>query len=306
VNSPDHWRDVVSAALVGTARRPPPPALGGIAAVEPGALGGPEAALLATAGVLAAYRRAGRLPDAAPPQLPPPAEPDPRPACSETATHVLELLLSNELPLPGGTGVLVGEWLAGALRAGCRLPARFLPRLLDLGATVSWRPALLELVGPRGRWLAHYHEPWTWAAQEAAGDDEPVERRFATAGRADRPAVLAALPPNLAAEALIRFLAGNPVPAPGAAVAGLLAACPGPWPESLAAAVIDRYIHLGARAGLELPASLSVLAERLDPSVLPLVETWAFALAGDDTLRRRVRTLGYALSLRAVIQQEFP
>src|SRR5919108_7228 len=79
--------------------------------------------------------------------------------------------------------------------------------------------------------------------------------------------------------------------------AALLAACPGPWPELLATAVVDRYIHLGARAGLEVPASLSVLAERLDPSVLPLVETWAVALAGDDALRRRVRTLGYALSL---------
>jgi hypothetical protein len=76
--------------------------------------------------------------------------------------------------------------------------------------------------------------------------------------------------------------------------------------ESLGRAVVDRYIHLGARAGLEVPASLSVLAERLDPSVLSRVETWALALAGEDALRRRVRTLAYALSLRAVIRQEFP
>jgi hypothetical protein len=411
---------------------------------------------------------------------------------------VLELLASGELPLPGGAGALVAEWLAGAARAGCRPPASLLPRLLDLGAITSLRPTLLEVLGPRGRWLARHHEPWTWAAHGATGDEEPVERRFATRGRTDRlallrhlrgtdpgrarqllaatwfrepaperaallgellvglsdddepfleaalddraaavreaavgllgrlpssrwaarmaerlrprvavnahrhrrleiarppepdasarrdgitdrppagmglsawrlvqvvagtplsfwtghlgadpgeivalaadhapeiltglqaaaaaqaeradpawaaalfaeqplPAVLAALPPDLAAQSLARFLAGNP--APGGTVAALLTACPGPWPESLATAVVDRYIRLGARAGLEMPASLSVLAERLDPSVLPLVESWALALAGEDALRRRVRTLAYALSLRAVIHQEFP
>jgi hypothetical protein len=71
--------------------------------------------------------------------------------------------------------------------------------------------------------------------------------------------------------------------------------------------VLDRYRQLGGKAALtELPAALPVLAERLDPSALPLVETWAFALAGEQGLRRRVQTLGHALSLRAVIQREFP
>ena len=86
----------------------------------------------------------------------------------------------------------------------------------------------------------------------------------------------------------------------------LFAACPGPWPESLADAVFDRYRQLGAQAALEVPAALPVLADRLDPSALPLVETWAVTLAGEQGLRRRVQTLGHALSLRAVIQREFP
>jgi hypothetical protein len=57
---------------------------------------------------------------------------------------------------------------------------------------------------------------------------------------------------------------------------------------------------------LELQAALPVLAARLDPSALPLVETWVLALADDQNLRRRVQTLGHALSLRAVIEREFP
>jgi hypothetical protein len=89
-------------------------------------------------------------------------------------------------------------------------------------------------------------------------------------------------------------------------VAELFAACPGPWPESLGRNVLDRYRQLGAKATLELQAALPVLAARLDPSALPLVETWVVTLTDDQGLRRRAQALGHALSLRAVIQGEFP
>jgi hypothetical protein len=72
------------------------------------------------------------------------------------------------------------------------------------------------------------------------------------------------------------------------------------------AEVTRRDRQLGARATPELQAALSILAARLEPSALPLVETWVLALADDQSLRRRVQTLGHALSLRAVIQREFP
>ena len=93
---------------------------------------------------------------------------------------------------------------------------------------------------------------------------------------------------------------------PAPPVAELFAACPGPWPEPLGRAVLDRYRQFGVKATLELQAALPVLAARLDPSALPLVETWGIALTDDQGLRRRVQTLGHALSLRAVIQREFP
>jgi hypothetical protein len=117
-------------------------------------------------------------------------------------------------------------------------------------------------------------------------------------------AVLAAMPADLAAAQLARLLGGGLGPSP--AVAELFAACPGPWPESLSQAVLDRYRQLGARATLELQTALPALAARLDPATLPLVETWVVALADNQSLRRRVQTLGHALSLRAVIQREFP
>jgi hypothetical protein len=499
------WEALVAAALVGTARRPPPTALGLDIALGHDEAGDPAAVLLAEAAVLSAYRRAGRLAGEAPRNLPAPAEPDERPACSTTAVEVLELVLSGEVPIPGGVALLAEQWLDGAARAGCRIPARLLPRLLDLGSVnPTLQMALRTVVGSRGRWLAGHHDRWAWAAREPVDDLEAVERRFATAAKGERPAllealrradpergrellhstwksdpaaeraallavlavglsdddepfleaalddrsagvrqvaidllnrlptsrraarmaerlqalikrgrtlsfappgepdaaarrdgvndaapagmgvsawrlvqliagaplswwtehlglsaeevvafgaadaptgrkgpsaagplllglegavvaqagradpdwavtvfvsrpspaVLAALPPDLAAEQLTRLIGNGLGPSP--AVAALLAACPGPWPESLSRAVLDRYRQLGAKATLELQAALPVLAARLDPSALPLVETWVVALTDDQTLRRRVQTLGHALSLRAVIQREFP
>lgn len=551
------WEALVAAALIGTARRPPAfsPLLADLG-LDSGALtdstgepdtrrssprddGGevrqsgaaavrdPAAALLTEAAVLSAYRRAGRLPGEAPRTLPTPAEPDDRAACSTAAVEVLELILSGEVPIPGGVPLLAGHWLEGAARAGRRVPARLLPRLLDLGSTSpALHTALRTVVGPRGRWLAGHHDRWAWAAGAPLDDVEAVQPRFATATKAERPAlleavrsadparglemlrstwksdpaaeraalltvlavrlsdddepfledalddrsagvrqvavdllgrlpasrraarmaqrlqalvqrddsragalparlgrerttfslatpgepdaaarrdgindaapagmgvsawrlaqlaggtplsfwvehlgltpaetveladaggeptratrarpggrgvpasplllgleaaviaqagradpdwamavlarrpsprVLAALPPGLAAEQLTRLVGGGLGPSP--AVAELFAACPGPWPESLGEAVIDRYRQLGARAVLELQAALPVLAGRLDPSALPLLETWLLALGDDQGLRRRVQTLGHALSLRAVIEREFP
>ncbi|HEV8623547.1 MAG TPA: DUF5691 domain-containing protein [Acidimicrobiia bacterium] len=483
------WESLLAAALIGTARRPPSADV-----------------LLAEAAVLSAYRRAGRLPGEAPRNLPAPAPPDDRPPCSPTAVEVLELVLSGQVPIPGGVALLAGQWLEGAARVGCRVPARLLPRLLELGsANPALQAALRTVIGPRGRWLAGHDDRWGWAGREPVDDLEAAAQRFATAGKAERPAileavrradatrgrdllsstwksdpaaeraallvvlavglsdgdepfleaalddrsagvrqvavdllarlpasrraarmaarlqalvtrgrtlsfappgepdagarrdgindaspagmgasawrlvqlvagaplsfwsehvglsaaetvalsaadspptgrrgtspagplllglesavvaqasransdwavavfahrpsaaVLAAMPADLAAEQLTRLLGGGL--GPGPAVAEVFAACPGPWPESLGRAVLDRYRQLGARATLELQAALPVLAARLDPAALPLVETWVVALADDQGLRRRVQTLGHALSLRAVIQREFP
>jgi hypothetical protein len=485
----------VAAALVGTARRPPP--LSFDLGLRPAGNGEPAAALLAAAAVLSARSRAGRLPEAGPRRLPEPAGTDARPPCSDAAVEVLELILSGEVPIPGGVALLAGQWLDGAARAGCRLSPRLLPRLFDLGsANPDLRPSLRTASGPRGRWLAGHDVRWAWAEGEPLDGGDDAARRFATAARADRPALLEAVrgadpargrdllastwksdpaaerttliallsiglsdddepfldaalddrsaavrrvaadllarlpasrrsarmadrlrslvadgragglsvgrPPQPDAAArrdgiedaapagmgvsawrIVQLVAGTPLSfwgnhlalGPGAVVdlvadeapevlAGLevavaaqagradpawaravfarrptsvvlralpaetaarelaallgrglpprpnigelYAACPGPWPAALGDAVLDRYRQLGAKAAIEMPAALPVLAARLDPTALPLVETWVVTLAGDQALRRRVQTLGHALSLRAVINREFP
>jgi hypothetical protein len=202
----------------------------------------------------------------------------------------------------------------------------------------AWR--LAQVVGgtPLSFWTEHLGLTPAETAALATTDDEPARRTrtqrggrgtlagpllvgleaaaIAQAGRADpdwgvaifahrpSPPVLAALPPGLAAEQLTRLLGSGLGPSP--AVAELFAACPEPWPEPLGQAVLDRYRQLGTKATFELQAALPVLSARLDPSALPLVETWVVALADNQALRRRVQTLGHALSLRAVIQREFP
>ena len=499
------WEGLLSTALVGTARRPPPPSLALDFAVGPDASEDAAALLLTEAAVLSAYRRAGRLPGEAPRNLPAPAVPDDRPSCSPTAVEVLELSLSGQVPIPGGVALLAGQWLEAAARVDCRIPARLLPRLLELGSVnPGLQAALRTVVGPRGRWLAGFHDRWGWAGGEPVDDLEAAAPRFPVAPRAERPAILeavrradttrgrdvlastwktdpaaeraallavlavelsdgdepfleaalddrsagvrqvavdllarlpasrraarmaerlralvrrgdgplsfapleevdalgrrdgindaapagigvlawrltqlvagtplsfwpdelglapaetvelaaadgararssvprsplllglesailaqshradtawavalfahrpsaaliATMPPGLAAEQLIGLLGRGLSPAPP--VAELFAACPGPWPEPLGRAILDRYRQLGVKATLELQAALPVLAARLDPSALPLVETWGIALTDDQGLRRRVQTLGHALSLRAVIQREFP
>jgi hypothetical protein len=196
----------------------------------------------------------------------------------------------------------------------------------------GWRLAQLVAGAPLSFWSEEVGLSAADAVSLAAADSPPTGRRgtsptgplllglesavVAQAGRADpvwavavfahrpSPPVLAAMPPDLGAEQLTRLLGGGL--GPGPAVAELFAACPGPWPEPLGRAVLDRYRQLGAKATLELQAALPVLAARLDPAALPFVETWVVALADDQGLRRRVQTLGHALSLRAVIQREFP
>jgi hypothetical protein len=498
VSAPAGWEALLSAALVGTGRRGAPALGPSTAAVAE--LGPAEAQLLAAAGVMTARRRAGRIPAAAP-RLPEPAAEDPRPACPPGAVAVAELVLSGELPIPGGPMMLVSEWLRGAVRAGCRIPERLVPRFLRLGTDrAELRDDVATLTGPRGQWLAARSEAWAWAAAPPEGH-EPAERRFATAPRPERVALLQQLraedpaaaralveqgwarnaaperaallgafavnlseddepfleaalddrsnpvraaaanllgrlpgsrragrmaerlarlvtferaagrsapvrvsvkrlpPPDAAARRdgisdvgpqgvgvsrwwLTQIVAGTPLdwwtaflgrdpagavgtiaaespdllpglelavvaqrPADerwamslfarrpsaallgalppeaaaamleahlasatdtGAATAALLAACPGPWPETLSRTVVGRYRNLRGKAAPEFSAAGGILAERLHPAVLDGFEAWLDALADFAGLRHRVLSLGHALSLRAAISREFP
>jgi hypothetical protein len=149
---------------------------------------GPEAAVLAAAAVLGAYRRAGWTPPAWHGQLDPPAEPDERPVCSPAAAQVLELLLSRDIRIDGGHELLVGHWLRTCARAGQRPPSRLVIELLQLGTIARGLRADVDtVVGPRGEWLARRNPRWAWAAPADPGD---ARERFATGTWPERLAVL--------------------------------------------------------------------------------------------------------------------
>ncbi len=86
--------------------------------------------------------------------------------------------------------------------------------------------------------------------------------------------------------------------------AGLLAACPGPWPEDFSILVVQ-LLQTATTDGV-LTLVFQSLAEHLDPAALPGVEDWLTRTPADRRARRRtLRGLANALTIRRTIQQEF-
>ena len=157
------WRELVTCALLGTERQAPSvtgdeDALGQVL----GRLdeGDREGTLLRAAGVMALWRRAGQQLADDPQSPPPPCEPDAVPTCGRLARQHLALLLQ------GQASELLPEWLEVLGATGRRVPEEWLPALLDVGAKqTALRPALLPVLGQRGRWLARHHPAWSYAVE---------------------------------------------------------------------------------------------------------------------------------------------
>lgn len=145
------WDELVTAALLGTDRRP--------------ATGAPEE-LLGAAARQTVRRRAGLLPATAAGR-PTPAPPDGRPALPDAARRRLALLLADRsAPAHAGgrrgtapdLGELLPQWLAIANERGLRPPAALMPALLDAArARTDLRPQALAFAGPYGLWLARFN-----------------------------------------------------------------------------------------------------------------------------------------------------
>lgn len=192
------WDDLLNTALVGTERRPFDLAavseLAGTAALDVARV---EARVLTAAALVATCRRAGRLPDRMTGAVPPAAQADDRPLCSDTAQQILSLLLSGMVEGAGGNDELVGEWLHACAAQGQRVPAPMLVPLLSLGTARSpLRAAVAAVAGPRGAWLAARNPDWSWLLPPAAADVEvgrDLADRYATASRDERVALLRAV-----------------------------------------------------------------------------------------------------------------
>jgi hypothetical protein len=170
----DHWAALVSAALLGTDRRPPPPAPAALGSWpsgpdEPTALGswssGPDEPLAPTAppgraphsgddatdvldqvAALTVMRRAGIRAEPAPPMLQA-CDPDERPVCPPAAARRLGELLE-------AWPVLVDEWLERLDEAGHRLPPEHVAALLA-GHRVdpARRARVASAAGPLAQWI---------------------------------------------------------------------------------------------------------------------------------------------------------
>ncbi|MFP5317996.1 MAG: DUF5691 domain-containing protein [Acidimicrobiia bacterium] len=184
------WDDLVGVAMVGTERRTfDLTELRALADDTLPAVPEAEAQVLAAAVVLDNYRRAGRRP--AKGTVPEPAPSHDRPACSDTAAQVLDLLLGGMVAVAGGTTALIEAWLTTCRAAGRRPPDRLLAPLLDLAtASPPLRPAVAGAVGRRGEWLAGANPDWAWAAVPPAAT---TAADYPTASTAERVALLTSL-----------------------------------------------------------------------------------------------------------------
>lgn len=165
---PELPADLLSAALVGTARRP----WAGTVTVSGRALDvggdGGAGSLLEAAAVAVTYQRAGDRPQTgqqpvsgAPAESTPPLPPAP--------TARLRLLLTAGAT-PGGAQTqqeMLAEWLRLADRHGGLVPPDTLPALLDAGRrSRALRPLISRLGGQRGRWLAGLRSDWGYLWDE--------------------------------------------------------------------------------------------------------------------------------------------
>src|SRR5512139_368419 len=142
------WAGLVTAALLGTQRRPLPG-------------DDPAGALLDRAALLTVRRRAGRRPGAAVPIAPAPDEQTPvvRPRAAARLARMMAGEQVRALP----------EWLETAARRGYRVPPRLLPELLEKGrADRSLRPYIARVAGRRGMWLALQNPDWAYLVNEPA------------------------------------------------------------------------------------------------------------------------------------------
>ncbi|PKH42146.1 hypothetical protein SAMN05192575_107165 [Nocardioides alpinus] len=190
--------DVATAALVGSARREPPPIPAALGVVTDDEGHAPEHRLLASAALADAVTRGGAgLQAAGGPTHD--APPETREACSEAAAQLVHLLLLQPPVSMATRDELVVEWLRLAEAAGQRAPFAVLPALLEFAAPrPSVARALGGVIGERGAWLVGLNAAWsatldadrTAPVGSGGGDDWTVQ--WSTMATAEATAAFAA------------------------------------------------------------------------------------------------------------------
>ncbi len=156
------WNELVTTALIGTERRQlslenPPDGLRELTAQltdQPA-----ERQLLALAGAAALYRRAGQTALIADTPLLDPCDRDDLPPCSPRAGLLLQQMFAMGIYTPYLT-----EWMQAAAHAGQRISDEYLARsLIQFEGRQNMVGMLYDVLGQRGRWLAHQNPAWAYA-----------------------------------------------------------------------------------------------------------------------------------------------
>lgn len=157
----DPWQTIASAALLGTERQPfqLPNIAGNLGNYLSQLSDRPsESALLSAVGIVSLHQRVGWLPNVRSMTQVEPYSSEDLPRCSLRAARCLQQILEGQFPY------LLSEWLEKAAISGQRVPEMLLPALLDKGRQQQkLRPAILPVLGQRGRWLAAQNPDWNYA-----------------------------------------------------------------------------------------------------------------------------------------------
>jgi hypothetical protein len=161
------WKSLLTTALVGTQRRPlnledsVEPFRNLVAQLEQQE---PERALLALAGAMTLYQRAGQSAPIDTTPLLDPCEGDELPPCSTHAGLILQQILLMPMYTPH-----LQEWLEAAARSGQRVIEEYLPRFLTAFERRANLPEhFYDVLGKRGRWLAQQNPAWVYAVLPAS------------------------------------------------------------------------------------------------------------------------------------------
>jgi hypothetical protein len=273
------WRQLRSAALVGTGRRPAPDP--GTLGVRPRTDGTREEQALDGAALAAAIHRAGQLPAVANAAGRTASGPDRMPEAPARALQLLDLVLDQPPAGARHTDLLVTLWLQDCARAGRRLPHGRLPALLDRATRVDrLREPLRGVLDVRGQWLAGQNPAWDWAADPAtpatdAGAAPPDAATWSRLPDAERLQVLHQLrrrDPDTARDLLRSTWSSDPARVRAAQLETLAAGLSTADEELLETALDDRSAGVRNTAvvlldGLPGSARARRMAERLRPLV---------------------------------------
>lgn len=282
------WRELTTAALIGTSRRPVPalPDLGFVARTD----APPEELALDSAALGAAVHHAGRVAEAR--SAPTPAEPDELQVAPDRANQLLDLLVDQP---PAGARLrpqLVDHWLRVAGEARYRLPHRMLAPILTLATEHdALRAATVPTLDARGRWLAHLNPLWAWVdtlvAEGGQGfDPARLVREWRELPSAERGAALASYrlaDPAAARELLLTTWSVDGAKDRQTSIAALVNRL-GPDDEELLESALDDRAGSVREAAQRLLDGLpgSPRGQRLAARLRPLVHTTGMLKRGLD------------------------